>query len=400
LRCDLERPRSRLLKSDVIVIGAGAAGLVCAVEAGRRGRSVVILDHAKRIGSKILASGGGRCNFTNVNVTYDHYASGNPHFCKSALARYTPRDFTAMLERHGIAFHEEAKGRLFCDRSSSDIARMLRDECAMAGVEVRLHCHLSSIGKNDCFTVSTDQGPFRSESLVIATGGLSYPELGASGFGHRVAEKFGMAVTPLRPALVPLIFDLKDRDRFAGLSGISVDASVTCKDRTFRENILFTHRGLSGPAILQVSLYWEKGDPISIDLLPGMSALELFMSKRDRRTEIANLLSGFFPKRFAQAWCDLSLESKPVNQYSLKELKDIAARLHCWEMRPAGTEGFRKAEVTRGGVDTDGLSSKTMEARKVPGLFFVGEVIDVTGQLGGYNLQWAWASGFTAGQYA
>jgi hypothetical protein len=387
------------VKRDVIIIGAGAAGLMCAAEAGRRGRSVLVLDHAKKIGSKILASGGGRSNFTNVTVTPDHYKSGNPHFCKSAIARYSPHDFMAMLERHGIAFHEEAMGRLFCDRGSSDVVRMLRDECAAAGVEVRLHCPISAAGKDDLFTVSTHQGTFRSESLVVATGGLSFPELGASGFGHRLAEQFGMTVTPLEPALVPLTFGPEDKGRFRELSGISIDAVVTCKGRTFRENILFTHRGLSGPAILQVSLYREKSDTINIDLLPGIHALEIFMTKRESKTELVNLLSGFFPKRFARAWCDLSFESKPMHQYSLKELKDIASRLHSWEVRPAGTEGFHKAEVTRGGVDTDELSSKTMEAKKVPGLFFVGEVVDVTGQLGGYNLHWAWASGFVAGQY-
>ena len=387
------------MKRDVIIIGAGAAGLICAAEAGRRGRSVLVLDHAGKIGSKILASGGGRCNFTNVGVTSDNYRSANPHFCKSALARYSPHEFTAMLERHGIDFHEEAKGRLFCDRGSSAIVRMLRDECAAAGVEVRLHCTISSIGKDNLFTVSTNQDTFRSGSLVVATGGLSFPELGASGLGHRVAEKFGLAVTPLEPALVPLTFGLKDKARFIELSGVSIDAAVTCKGRTSRENILFTHRGLSGPAILQVSLFWKRGDTLSIDLLPGTDALERFMTKRESKIELSNVLSGFFPKRFARVWCGLTLESRPMNRYSLKELKDIASRLHSWEIRPAGTEGFHKAEVTCGGVDTDELSSKTMEAKKVPGLFFVGEVVDVTGQLGGYNLHWAWASGYTAGQY-
>ncbi|HET6513670.1 MAG TPA: NAD(P)/FAD-dependent oxidoreductase [Thermodesulfovibrionales bacterium] len=390
-----------MVKKDVTIIGAGAAGLMCAIAAGRRGRSVVVLDHGERIGNKIRVSGGGRCNFTNANISHENYLSCNPHFCKSALSRFTPHDIIEMLRRHNFGYHEREKGRLFCKGSSLGVVTMLRRECIEAGGEIRLKCRILNIEKKGLFAVATSLGCFQSESLVIATGGLSYAGLGATDFGYRTAEEFGIAVTELQPALVPFTFNAGDLNLFRELSGIPIDAAVSCGDKRFRENILFTHRGMSGPAILQISLYWERGDSILIDLLPERDANELFTARRKSRTEMRNLLAGFLPKRFVERWLDFStIRSKPICQYAEKELRSIAHQLHNWEVRPAGTEGYEKAEVTSGGVSTDELSSKTMEARKVHGLFFIGEVVDVTGQLGGYNLHWAWASGYAAGQYA
>ena len=388
------------VKKDVIVIGAGASGLMCAAECGKRGRSVLVLDHAERMGSKILISGGGRCNFTNLHVTDGHYLSENPHFCKSALARFTPQDMLSLARKHGIRYYEKEAGQLFCVKSSRDILTMLRSECDRAGVEMLLACRVTEIQKTGAFLVATDQGTFQSVSLVIATGGLSYPGLGASGFGHGIARQFGLRVTEVKPALVPLVFSGRDQKIFRDLAGISLDAAVLCGDSRFRGNILFTHRGVSGPAILQASLYWRPGIPILIDLLPGIDVPAAFNTKRQSTMEMRILLNQFFPKRFVQAWCDLYLTSKPISQYSDRELRLIANQLHSWMIRPNATEGYKSAEVTAGGVDTVELSSKTMESKKAPGLYFIGEVLDVTGYLGGYNLHWAWASGHAAGQYA
>ncbi len=391
-----ERP----LKKDVVIIGAGAAGLICAIETGKRHRSVLVLDHMEKIGKKIRVSGGGRCNFTNLNLQPENYYSANHHFCKSALARFTPHDFICMLDRHGIEYVEKEKGQLFCKKTSGEIVRMLDKECANAGVELRMNCRASIISKNENFSITTNRGGIEAASLVIATGGLSYPELGATDIGYRTARKFGLKVTQLKPALVPLIFRQRDREIFKELSGVSFDALVGCKGAHFRGEVLVTHRGLSGPAILQISLYWKQGDKITLNLLPDIDAYELFISKHRSRIELSNLLSEHLPRRFSHKWCALNALSRPLCTYTEKEIKHIAAQLHNWTIIPEGTEGYRKAEITLGGVDTDELSSKTMEAKKVPGLYFIGEVIDVSGQLGGYNLQWAWSSGFAAGQYA
>ncbi len=388
------------MKKDVVIIGAGAAGLMCALSAGRRKRSVLVLEHTGKIANKVRISGGGRCNFTNHNISSDNYVSRNPHFCKSALARFTPHDFIDMIERHGIRYYEKEAGQLFCNGSSGEIIRLFQKECSAAGVEVYTRCRIDSIKKKDCFIIGTNYGAVESQSLVVATGGLSYPKLGATDSGFRIAKQFGMKVTLPEPALVPFTFEQKDLNNFGALSGVSLEAMVSCRDAGFNGKILFTHRGLSGPAILQISLYWKRGDPITINLLPGIDVYELLMTRHRSRMKMENLLAGYLPDRFAQKWCKLYAQSKPVNQYTEKEIREIAYKLRNWQIIPAGTEGYSKAEVTLGGVDTDELSSRTMEAKKVPGLYFIGEVVDVTGQLGGFNLQWAWSSGYAAGQYA
>jgi len=395
---DLRKPDPA--NKDVIIIGAGASGLFCAIECAGRGRSVLVLDHADRTCSKVLVSGGGRCNFTNLNASVDHYLSANPHFCRSALARFTPQDLLALLRKHRIPFHEKEPGQLFCVRTSRDIVSMLARECDRAGVEIRLNCGTAKVRKEGRFIVTTDRGTFAAESLVVATGGLSYQNLGASGFGHALARQFGLGVTELRPALVPLLFSPVDLKRFRGLAGISLDAAVACGRGSFRGNILFTHRGLSGPAILQASLYWKAGAAVRLDLLPGRDVAALVAPERNSARELRTFLGRFFPRRFAETWCGLFAPSKPLNQYSDRELRSVGDRLHAWEITPAGTEGYGTAEVTAGGVDTDNISSKTMEAKNVAGLYFTGEVLDVTGHLGGYNLHWAWASGRAAGRYA
>jgi len=387
------------IERDVIIIGAGAAGLMCAIEAGKRGRKVLVLDHAYKPGQKIRVSGGGNCNFTNINTRPLHYISRNPHFCKSALSRFTPSDFIELLKKHHIGYHEKELGQMFCNEGSVAILNMLRKECEAAGVELHTNCRISEINKQSPFKVMTASGTFLSGSLVIATGGLSYPKLGASGFGHRIAEKFGLKLTPLKPALVPLLFSRKDLVVFNKLSGVSVKVKVGSNSKEFYGNMLFTHKGLSGPAILQISSYWNNGDTIHVDLLPDIDVLKVLAENRRSRMEMKNLLSRYFPKRFIQIWCEMYIRSKPVCQYSDMELEDISGRLKDWKIKPSGTEGYNTAEVTLGGVDTDELSSRTMEAKKVQGLYFAGEVIDVTGQLGGYNLQWAWSSGYAAGQY-
>jgi len=388
------------MKKDVIVMGAGAAGLMCAIEAGKRGRSVLVLDHAGSIGQKIRVSGGGRCNFTNIHMAPEKYLSRNPHFCKSALARFSPHDFISMLEKYLIEYYEKEKGQLFCRRNSLEVLRMLQEEAKRADVEMRLKCKISDVRKEDCFTVFANQGLFESESLVIATGGLSFPDLGATGIGYHIARQFGLNVTPLGPGLVPFEYNRNDMKILSALSGISLPVRVLCGNMEFQGEMLFTHHGLSGPAILQASSYWMQRDVLKIDLLPASDALEIFRARHSSRIEMHNLLAELFPKRFASTWCDLHVRSKPLCQYTDKELIGIASQLHNWEIRPKGTQGYKKAEVTLGGVATEELSSKTMESKQVPGLYFAGEVIDVTGQLGGYNLHWAWASGYVAGQYA
>ena len=396
----MTKDKKPLIKKDIVIIGAGAAGLMCAIEAGKRNRSVLVLEHMNKIGKKIRVSGGGHCNFSNINLRPDNYLSANPHFCKSALARFTPYDFIGMVERHGIEYYEKERGQLFCRETSGDILRMLYEECRNAGVELLVNCRVGSIKKAGHFCASTNFNRIEAGALVIATGGLSYAELGATDMGFRIAQRFGLKVTKLKPALVPLVFGRNDLRKFSELSGVSFDAAVGYRGRQFRGEVLFTHQGLSGPAILQVSSYWDSGDEITIDLMPHRDAYELFTSKRKSRIELRNLLSEYLPRRFSHRWSELNAPARPLCQYTEKELKDIAHQIHHWTIRPEGTEGYRKAEITAGGIDTDELSSKTMEAKKVPGLYFVGEVVDVAGQLGGYNLQWAWSSGFVAGQYA
>ncbi|MFZ3170156.1 MAG: NAD(P)/FAD-dependent oxidoreductase [Candidatus Methanoperedens sp.] len=391
-----------MIKKDVIIIGAGASGMMCAIESGKRDRTVLVLDHAEKIGKKIRISGGGRCNFTNINIHSTNFISNNPHFCKSALSRFSPHDFIALLEKHGIKYEEREVGQLFCAGSAEEIIKMLEKESNDAAVEIILNCHIIEVKKEDSFIVSTDNEIFQSGSLVIATGALSYPQIGASGMGHDIAKQFGLKVTELKPALVPFIFSRKDRRIFSELSGISIDGAIKCNKMEFRGSILFTHRGLSGPAILQISSYWKEGETIVIDLLPGIDIFGIFIERQLNKSkiDIHNLLSEFLPSRLAKIWCASNIKSKPVNQYNEKELKMIANQIHNWEIKPNTTEDFKTAEATLGGIDTDELSSKTMESKKVKGLYFTGEVIDVTGQLGGYNLHWAWASGFVAGQYA
>jgi predicted Rossmann fold flavoprotein len=385
------------MRVDAIVIGGGAAGLMCAFVAGGRGRRALVLEHNERVGRKIEISGGGRCNFTNVNTTAGNFISRNPHFAKSALARYTPADFVALVRRHGIRFHEKKLGQLFCDESSRQIIEMLLAECDAAGVRVVNGCRVEGVNKNELFQVKTSRGEFEAESVVVATGGLSIPKLGATDFGYRLARQFGLKVVQPEPALVPLTLGSRDLASFQSLSGVSVPSVVRCDGAEFAENVLVTHRGLSGPAVLQISSYWSRGLELSIDLLPGEDARALLEHKRAAGAELHTALGQHLPRRFAQVWAELYAPPRPLRAYTDAEVERIAALLHDWRLLPAGTEGFQKAEVTRGGVSTDELSSKTMEARRVPGLYFIGEVVDVTGHLGGYNFQWAWASGYAAG---
>lgn len=385
---------------DVVVIGAGGAGMMCGIEAGRRGRRVALVDHSAKIGRKILISGGGRCNFTNINTTADNFVSKNPHFAKSALARFTPDDFIKMVQAHKIKFHEKKLGQLFCDQSAQQIVDLLVDECKHAGNHFILDCNVKSIEKERRFIIKTTRGTFTDDSLVIATGGLSIPKIGATGFGYHLARQFGLRVVATDPALDGFNFSETDLRRFEELPGVSIDTTVHCNQAYFRENILFTHTGLSGPASLQASLYWRNGDAIEIDLLPGFNVSDWLAQKRanGNRAEVKNVLSDLLPKRFAEKFCEMGGFNSPLNQLNDQRLAALSEALHNWQIKPGGTVGYRKAEVTRGGVDTDELSSKTMEAKNVPGLYFIGEVVDVTGQLGGYNFQWAWASGHAAGQ--
>ncbi|MCD6662994.1 MAG: NAD(P)/FAD-dependent oxidoreductase [Comamonas sp.] len=387
---------------DAVVIGAGAAGLMCALVASRRGLRVLVVDHANKVGKKILMSGGGRCNFTNTGTTPANYLSANPHFCKSALARYTPWHFIEMVERHGIAYHEKELGQLFCDESSRQIVAMLLAECADAGVEIRTHCAIERVEHTDAgrFRLDTVQGRFEAASLVVASGGLSIPSMGASGFGYQLAQQFGHAVLPTRAGLVPLTLSGKHAERLHDLAGVALPVEARCNGASFRNFMLVTHRGISGPAILQISNYWQPGDNLRLDLLPAtdVDALLRDWQQSRRDAELKTLLAEVLPKRFAQRLCEHWLASKPLRQYTPRELDGIAALLRDWPLVASGTEGYRTAEVTLGGVDTDGLSSSTMMSRHVPGLHFIGEVVDVTGWLGGYNFQWAWASGHAAGQ--
>ncbi len=386
---------------DTVIIGGGAAGLMCALEAGRRGRRVLVLERAERCGKKILMSGGGRCNFTNLYVEPERYLSANPHFHKSALARYTQWDFIALVEAHGIAYHEKELGQLFCDGSSKQIVAMLLDECARAGVRIEVHSEIERIRRADRgFELETTLGPMRCESLVIASGGLSIPKMGATGFGYRIARQFGHEVLPTRAGLVPLIFDAETLAAFRELKGVSLPVSAACDHHGFAAGMLFTHRGISGPAILQVSSYWEPGEAVTVDLLPGLDASAWLLEMKAERpdSELHNALATRLPKRLAQRLGDLVALRGPVRHLRDRDLTELGRRLNAWAFLPEDTEGYRTAEVTLGGVSTDGLSSSTMESKRIPGLYFIGEVVDVTGHLGGYNFQWAWASGHAAGQ--
>ena len=386
-----------MTKYDVIIIGGGAAGLMCAIEAGKRGRGTLVIEKADAIGKKILISGGGRCNFTNTNNAPESYISSNPDFARSALARYTPQDFISLVESHGINYHEKKLGQLFCDGSARDIVEMLASESRAAGVEIRTDCMVEAVDGSDGFEVETSQGRFGSAALVVATGGVSLAKIGATDLGYRLAEQFGLSLVEPRPGLVPLTFAGEDREFFAGLSGASVDVVAKYGEQAFRENMLFTHRGLSGPAILQISSYWSPGKTLEVDLLPSQTPLEPLSTDDDAR-DLSMILSEHLPRRFAQVWSDRYTPKLPYNRYSIRQAEALLEQIHSWKLAPAGTEGLTKAEVTVGGVSTNELSSKTMEARRVPGLYFIGEVVDVTGWLGGFNFQWAWASGVAAGQ--
>jgi len=389
---------------DALIVGGGAAGLMCAIVAGQRGRSVLVIEHANRVGKKILMSGGGRCNFTNTGTTPANFLSANPHFCKSALARYTPADFIALVERHGIAWHEKELGQLFCDDSSKQIVRMLLDECAAAGVRVETSCEVTRVRNEDAifhldYSLADRAGTFSAPTLVIASGGLSIPSMGASGFGYAIARQFGHRVLPTRAGLVPLTLSGRHQERLADLAGVALPIEARCNGASFRNSMLITHRGISGPSILQISSYWKPGDDLRLDLVPDVDAFAWLHAQKSERpdAELKTALGERLPKRFAQRLCEHWLPNKPLRQYREAELREIAAQLADWPLIASGTEGYRTAEVTLGGVDTDELSSTTMQSRRVAGLYFIGEVVDVTGWLGGYNFQWAWASGHACG---
>lgn len=390
---------------DVIVIGAGAAGLMCAAQAGYRGRSVTVLDMGKKPGRKILISGGGRCNFTNENATPDNYLCANAHFVKSCLSRYTQHDFIELVDRHGLAYHHKTLGQLFCDNNAQDIVDILLTECEWAGVNIKLRNEVISVSKTEIgYSVTTEQETLRCESLVIASGGLTMPKLGATPIGYKIAEQFGLSVLPTMAALVPFTLHQHDKERFEGLSGISIPCEVSSEDGTvFKENILFTHRGLSGPAILQISSFWRAGQAVTINLLPEIDLRQQLADWREMQAQksLKNSLATILPKRFIE----ILHESKAIpdcniNQLTHAQIDELVNYIHAWQIKPNGTEGYRTAEVTLGGVDTDELSSKTFEAKKAKGLYFIGEVTDVTGWLGGYNFQYAWSCGFACGQYA
>jgi predicted Rossmann fold flavoprotein len=383
-------------KYDALMLGGGAAGLMCAIEAGKRGRRVAVLERAERLGKKILISGGGRCNFTNIHCSPADFISNNPHFAKSALARYTPADFVALVEKHGIPYHEKTLGQLFCDRSAEDILSMLEKECRDSGVQLFANIAIQEVTRTDEFVVKAKENEFRAPALVVATGGLSIPKMGATGFGYDLARQFGVAIHEARPGLVPLLFGAKDARRYTDLAGVSAEVIAAHDNQSFREKMLVTHRGLSGPAILQISSYWKKEKSILINLAPDQKVTaELLEGVIPRNiASLRTTLRKFLPNRLADRWLEIH-EPKSLTNASLKELE---RKLHQWNLFPAGTEGYGKAEVTVGGVDTHELSAKTMESRQVPGLFFIGEVVDVTGHLGGFNFQWAWASGASAGR--
>ena len=383
---------------DVIVLGAGAAGLMCAIEAGKRGRRVAVLELADRIGKKILISGGGRCNFTNLHCRPENFLSANPHFAKSALARYTPADFISLVEKHHIPYHEKTLGQLFCDHSAHDIVNMLEEECRRAGVRIYTNTRVQEVLHSNGFMLAMIDGAFTAPVLVVATGGLSIPKMGATSFGYDLARQFGIKIQECRPALVPLTLSAEDRQHYCDLAGVSAEviASTSARSPSFREKMLITHRGLSGPAILQISSYWKKPEPIAIDLAPD-KGLTVPLRQSQARRDLSSAKAAFhaaLPARFAERWLDLN----PPQGWTNHVLDELERHAHHWQIVPKGTEGYDKAEVTAGGVDTDELSAKTMESRKVPGLYFIGEVVDVTGHLGGFNFQWAWASGFCAGQ--
>jgi predicted Rossmann fold flavoprotein len=381
---------------DAIILGAGAAGLMCAIEAGKRGRRVVVLDRAEKIGKKILISGGGRCNFTNLHCTPANFLSANPHFCKSALARYAPSDFIALLEKHNIPYHEKTLGQLFCDRSARDIVHLLEQECEAAHVRIVTNAYVRAVSHGDEFMVRTETGEFRAPALVVATGGLSIPKMGATGLGYEVARQFALKIVEPRPALVPFTFAEPDRRNYCDLTGLSAEVIASTDGMHFREKMLITHRGLSGPAILQISSYWKPGTSITIDLAPETNVTGSLRSQPSGRnlTALKAEFRKLLAQRLADRWVDLHAPSAWTNH----ALEELERTVHAWKVVPSGTEGFEKAEVTAGGVDTNELSAKIMESRKVAGLFFIGEVVDVTGHLGGFNFQWAWASGYSAGQ--
>jgi predicted Rossmann fold flavoprotein len=382
---------------DAIVLGGGAAGLMCAIEAGRRGRRVAVVEHAARTGKKILISGGGRCNFTNIYCQPENFISSNPHFAKSALARYTPADFIALVEKHGIAYHEKTLGQLFCDRSAADIVAMLERECASAGVRIFVNTKIERVERSGEFVAYAAGGTeFRAPSLVVATGGLSIPKIGATSFGYDLARQFGLKIRKPRPALVPLVFSAEDRARYCDLAGVSAEVIASSEGAQFREKMLITHRGLSGPAILQISSYWDEKKPVVIDIAPGAEVVPVFRDSTAPRN--ATALRAELRKTLAHRLADRWIEVNGPGSWTNQGLAEFEGRMHAWEIYPAGSEGFEKAEVTAGGVDTVELSAKTMGSRKVSGLFFIGEVVDVTGQLGGFNFQWAWASGAAAGR--
>lgn len=393
---------SKVNQYDVVIAGAGAAGMMCAIEAGKRGRSVLIIDHAQAPGEKIRISGGGRCNFTNTRTAPGNFLSGNPRFCISALRRYTQQNFIDLVKQHRIAYHEKTLGQLFCDGSSKQIIDLLVTEMAKAGVTVRLQTEIAHVGKADTgFVLQTSGGPIECTSFVVATGGKSIPKMGATGFGYKIAEQFDMAITEVRPGLVPLTFDQNAMQRITPLSGIAVDATVAHGKTRFDEALLFTHRGLSGPSILQISSFWREGDEIEIGLLPGTDIFEALKAARAKSGKQApqTVLAHYLPKRLAQDIAERAAHGGTLGECSDKHLRALEAAVNAWRIKPAGSEGYRTAEVTLGGVDTQGLDSKTMRAKTIDGLYFIGEAVDVTGWLGGYNFQWAWSSGWCAGQY-
>jgi predicted Rossmann fold flavoprotein len=384
------------LTFDAIIIGGGAAGLFCAIEAGKRGRRVLVIEHNAAVGRKIIVSGGGRCNFTNINTSPENFISKNPHFSKSALARYTPHDFVELVKKHRIDFNEKKLGQLFCRERSDQIVAMLLKECKKARVRIETDCTVESIAKNERFQVETNRGRFEAESVVVASGGLSFPKIGATNFGYKIARQFGLKIEPTRPSLVPMVFERSLP--LARLPGVSLEAVVAAGDRSFRENILFTHKGISGPAILQASNYWRPGEELAIDLMPDHSIAELIAENRTSKKMTSTFLKQFLPERFADTFAAEMLPNKSLGELSNRDIEKAAEIIHNWKVRFRDTEGWDKAEVTLGGVSTDELSSQTMESKKVVGLYFIGEVVDVTGWLGGYNFQWAWSSGFAAGQ--
>jgi len=388
------------MKFDVIIIGAGAAGLMCAAEAGKRGRKVLLLDHAQKAGEKIRISGGGRCNFTNLYTTASDYLSQNPHFCKSALARFTPYDTIAMFDDAGIRWHEREHGQLFCDDSAKQVIKLLLELCHQASVSMQLNCRIENITQNNGFQVQSNLGTFEAQALVVATGGLSIPKMGATGLGYQIAQQFGLKLIETRAGLAPFRLTGEAHEQLKTLAGISLPVIASCHEQSFEEALLFTHRGMSGPAILQISSYWQEGDSININLLPKINIQAWLKEQchKHGKQALRTVLSELLPKRLVLHWCHKYLPDLPIQQLSSSQLHSIEQAIHHWQFKPAATEGYRTAEVTLGGIDTGELSSKTMQAKHVPNLYFIGEVMDVTGHLGGFNFQWAWASGYAAGQ--